>query len=157
MKRKCGLLVNLIVLLLLVCGCSRATPEVGVQINGMDVDFVPHVSKASPNKDGSYLDGTTANELPCLSVNSGDEISLVFKTSNREKYIVEMCEILDADRSLGTPGAKSKYEFIDIEEQENKISFSINEMGEQQQMIRCKAEKNNKCIYQIIFVIEQPV
>ena len=140
-------------LLMLLCGCSKAAPEVGVQINGEDIDFVPRVSKVSSNKDGSYLDGS-ASQLPCLSVNSGNEISLIFKMSHKEEYTVEMCEILDVDKSLGAPGAKSKYEPIDIEEQEDKISFSVDEIGKQQQLIRCKAEKNGKCIYEILFLIE---
>jgi len=142
-------------LLMLLCGCGKAAPEVGVQINGEDVDFVPSVFEVSTNKDGSYLDGTSASKLPCLSVDSGDEVSLVFKMGRGEEYTVELCEILDADKSLGTPGAKSKYETVDIEEQEDIISFGVDEIGEQQQLIRCKAEKNGKCIYEILFLIEE--
>ena len=141
-------------LLMLLCGCSKAAPEVGVQINGADMDFVPSVFEVSANKDGSYLDGTSASKLPCLLVDSGDEVSLVFKMGRGEEYTVETCEILDADKSLGTPGAKSKYETVDIEEQEDKISFGVDEIGEQQQLVRCKAEKNGKCIYEILFLIE---
>ena len=55
-------------LLMLLCGCSKAAPEVGVQINGADMDFVPSVFEVSANKDGSYLDGTSASKLPCLLV-----------------------------------------------------------------------------------------
>lgn len=155
MKRRYGLFVSFAMLMMILSGCSREMPEVNVQINGEDIDFAPYVSKLSNDTDGSYLDGT-ANQLPCILVNCGDKISLIFKTNHGEEHTIKKYEVLDANKPLGSSEAKSEFEIIDIEEEkEDMISFNIDEIGMKQQLILCEVEEKGRCIYQVVFLIEK--
>jgi len=155
MKKRYGLFINFVILLMILSGCDRKMLEVNVQINGENKDFVPYMSKLSNDKDGSYLDGT-ANQLPCLLVNNGDKISLIVKTNHEEEYTVKKCEILDANKSLGSSEAKSEFKIINIEE-DNMISFDIDEIDVKQQLIVCEVKEKGKSVYQIVFLIGQVI
>jgi len=122
--------------------------EVDIRINGEYTDFVPYTRKFTRDADGSFLDNT-ARQIPYISVVEGDRLSLIFSGKQEIECEVVKYEIYEMDEPLGSPTSKGEPETVDVEQEDRMISFNINEIEVNQQLIVCKFPDKGYYIFRV--------
>ena len=125
--------IYLLLLCVLLVGCSSGTQTAYISLNGTVTDVNPYTQVHAAKSSGSFWD-SPASSLPELSAHSGDEISINFHGS-LSVDAVKKYEISDPNQSLGT--YSSEYTDLTFQQEETTLSFQIGELTSEYQLIVC--------------------